>query len=235
MKRFSKPSTFYCFSPPVMIATFIIEAAMALYVLYRYKRSEKAWVIVSILLLLAAFQLAEYYVCTNSSISILAARLGFVAITFLPPLGLYLMFLLTGYKHKTYLKLLFLVGLVISAYFLFAPQAFETYQCTGNYVIFQIGPRVTFLYQVYYFGLILQSLITGALYLRSNSSLDRPSKTPVKWLIAGYAFFIVPVAILTVFHPDTSKAIPSILCGFAITLAIVLVVKVAPATLIKKK
>jgi len=215
-----------------MIMTFFIEILSALFVLYRYRRTKLAWSIVALLFCLGAFQAAEYFVCTNSTVAITAARLGFVAISFLPPLGLYTMSLLTGKSNVQYIRFTFALAVIFSAYFMFAPQAFDSYQCTGNYVIFQIGQVQTRVYMIFYFGIIAQSIIRGVYYLRTQD--DDKNKNSVQWFLAGYAFFIVPVAILTVIHPDTRYAVPSILCGFAITLALVLVAKIAPLSLQKK-
>jgi hypothetical protein len=231
--RQKKSTTFYCFSPPVMVATFLIEIVAAIFVLYRYKANKASRLVVALLLCLSAFQLAEYYVCTNSSQAVMAARLGFVAITLLPVLGLHLMYTLTNNTtYKNYTRFIYGLALFISVYFLMAPQVFDSYQCTGNYVIFQIGNNLAMYYGLYYFGLLAQSILTGVYYLRSEDS--NINKLAVKWFVAGYFFFIVPVAFLNVLHPNTGQAIPSILCGFAVTLAIVLVLKIAPLALKKK-
>ena len=80
----------YCFSPPVMIATFAIEIGLAVYALWRYKLNLISRLAVAILVCLAAFQLAEFNVCEGGWIDReLASRLGYVAITALPPLGLH--------------------------------------------------------------------------------------------------------------------------------------------------
>ncbi len=232
MYKQKKSSVFYCFSPPVMVATFLVEIIAAIFVLYRYKANKASRLVVSLLLCLSAFQLAEYYVCTNSSLAVISARFGFVAITLLPVLGLHLMYTLTDNKsNKNYIRFIYLLALLLSAYFLMAPQVFDSYRCTGNYVIFQIGHNLTKIYGIYYFGLVAQSILTGVYYLRSKVSA--PNKLAVKWFIAGYFFFIAPVAFLNVLHPDTGQAIPSILCGFAVTLALVLVAKIAPLYLVK--
>ena len=231
--RHKKSTTFYCFSPPVMVATFLIEIIGALFVLYRYKANKASRLVVALLLCLGAFQLAEYYVCTNSAQAVMSARFGFVAITLLPVLGLHLMYALTNnISNKNYTRFIYVLALFISVYFLMAPQVFDSYQCTGNYVIFQIGRNLTMVYGVYYFGLLAQSILTGVYYLRSKES--DINKLAVKWFIAGYFFFIVPVAFLNVLHPNTGQAIPSILCGFAVSLALVLVAKIAPLYLDKK-
>lgn len=216
-----------------MVATFIVEILSALFVLYRYKGNKASWLVVSLLLCLGSFQLAEYYVCTNSTVAVTAARLGYVAITLLPVLGLHLMYVLTdNNSNRNYMKFAYLLALFISVYFLIAPQAFDSYQCTGNYVIFQIGKTQAMIYSLYYFGLLAQAILTGVYYIRNQKTdLNKPA---VKWFLTGYFFFIVPVAFLNIFHPDTSQAIPSIMCGFAITLAIILVAKIAPLYLERK-
>jgi hypothetical protein len=226
-------SVFYCFSPPVMIATFVIEILAVLYVLYKYKRNTSSLLILLTLLCLASFQLTEYFVCTNSSVALISSRLGFVAITFLPVLGLHLMQRLTGATFNRFrISYLYILAITLSIYFLSAPNVFEGYQCTGNYVIFQLGVLQTILYSLYYYGLLVVALFCCGRYL--NGSKQNKNSLAVKWLLAGYLLFIVPVAVLSVTNPDTSKAIPSIMCGFAVTLAIILVARIAPLYLDKK-
>lgn len=220
-----------CFSPPVMVATFLIEVILALYVIVRYKLNAKTRAIVALLISLGAFQFAEYFVCTQSSIAIGASRAGYIAITALPPIGLYLMALLTKPLPRKALGALTAVTGTIMGYFLLAPRAFEAYQCTGNYVIFQIGDWQAMLYGTFYFGLIAASVIKGMVFL-----LEKPkAKTvnAIRWLIVGYGVFVIPVAVLVVLHPNTSQAVPSIMCGFAVFLALILGLKLAP--LVSKK
>ena len=185
--RQKKSTTFYCFSPPVMVATFLIEIVAAIFVLYRYKANKASRLVVALLLCLSAFQLAEYYVCTNSSQAVMAARLGFVAITLLPVLGLHLMYTLTNNTtYKNYTRFIYGLALFISVYFLMAPQVFDSYQCTGNYVIFQIGNNLAMYYGLYYFGLLAQSILTGVYYLRSEDS--NINKLAVKPVYIQFAF-----------------------------------------------
>ncbi len=217
-----------CFSPAVMGATFIIEIIMVMYVIMRYKLNAKGRTIVALIACLAAFQLAEYFVCTQSSVAIGAARAGYAAITMLPALGMYLMSLLTVPLSRTATRVMFLAALAFASYFLLAPTAFQGYQCTGNYVIFQIGRPQAIVYGMYYFGYIAWAVSRGTSFMHAK---PRAKTVPaVRWFLLGYAAFIMPVAVLTVFHPDTTKAIPSILCGFAVILAVILGTRIAPLT-----
>jgi hypothetical protein len=54
---------FYCFSPPVMIATFFIEMALVMYTLFLRKLNKSTKIGVVLIMCLAIFQLAEYGVC----------------------------------------------------------------------------------------------------------------------------------------------------------------------------
>ena len=208
-----------------MIGTFFIEILCSVYALWRYKMSLVTRLGVGICINLALFQFAEYFVCTQSTYAIIASRMGYAAITLLPPLGFWLMCELSGKVNKPLVHSLMVLGAFVSVYFLLHKNAFESYECTGNYVIFQIGKAQTTLYSSYYFGLLIAAIARGsyAVFSKHTSKIGA-----VKWLLAGYAIFIVPVAILTTLHPNTRQAVPSILCGFAVTLAVIITTRVLP-------
>jgi hypothetical protein len=221
---------FACFSPPVMLATFIFELASMIYVLFRYKLNSRSRLVAALLLYLSIFQLAEYMVCQNTTVADIASRVGYVAITFLPVMGLHLMAAIVNSRKKIFLYISYLLAVMISAYFLVHPNSFQSYECTGNYVIFQIGKSQAFAYSTYYFGLILSTLIYGIIKYKKSK---RQIQNNISWLIFGYLIFILPVAIISITHPDSRRAIPSVLCGFAVLFAVVLVVKIAPRVLKK--
>ncbi len=209
----------------------MLETILAVYTYMQYKASLRSKLIILLLLNLAFFQMAEFLVCTNSSAAYQASRFGYASITLLPPLGLYLMSELTSPMRKKAAAFMFLTAFGLMAYFLFSPSAFSGYQCTGNYVIFQIGTSQMRLYSLYYFGLIGLSLWKGVRYLSEHPKASKKQRSAVKWFLAGYLVFIVPVAVLVVLHPNTKRAVPSIMCGFAVSLALILAAKVAPNSL----
>ena len=154
---------------------------------------------------------SEFLVCTNSTVATQASRFGYASITLLPPLGLYLMSELTYPMRKKAAGFMFLTAFGLMAYFLLSPSAFSGYQCTGNYVIFQIGTSQMRLYSLYYFGLIGLSLWKGMKYLAEFPKAKKRARASIEWLIVGYLVFIVPVAVLVVLHPSTKRAVPSIM------------------------
>lgn len=224
-------SKLYCFSPPVMIATFLIEIGLALYAFLRYKMSEMMFIILLLLTMLGIFQLSEYFVCTSSSET--WSRLGYVAITTLPALGIHLFYLLSDNKNRKIVYVSYLVMILFSVYFLAAEDVFQGYACTGNYVIFQLNHMAGLIYQTYYFGLMFLSIGLSVFWLNKHKK-SKNKKKLIQALIVGYLVFLVPTAVVNAFLPDTRSGIPSIMCGFAVIFALILTLYITPRTLKKK-
>lgn len=232
MQRFKYDSSkMYCFSPPIMIATFLIEIGLAIYTIVRYKMNEMMVVILLLLTMLGLFQLGEYFVCTSGSE--IWSRVGYMAITTLPALGVHLFYLLSDNKSRKVVTLVYAAMLAFAGYFLFSADVFKGYECTGNYVIFQLGSLASLLYEIYYFGLMFLS-IGLSIYWLVNHPKAKSRKKLIEALIIGYLVFLIPTATVTSFFPDTRSAIPSIMCGFAVIFAIILALYIAPRALNKK-
>lgn len=204
----------YCFSPFVMLATFIVEVALALYVLFRYKLNEVGRVAVATLAFLAVFQLAEYNVCEGGWLeSITASRIGYVAITMLPPLGIHLAYALAGAKKRPLLLPAYLTAAAFAAFFLLVPSALSGHNCLGNYVIFQMAPDASWLYGLYYYGWMLAGMWL-CWYLATPKT-----KAALYGMAVGYLAFIGPTTAANIIDPETLNGIPSIMCGFAVLFA----------------
>jgi hypothetical protein len=232
--RYLKPDTLYCFSPPVMLATFVIEIACAVYVLWRYKLTPLTRLAALILVGLATFQLAEYNICEGSwgLDSLTWARIGYVAITLLPPLGLHLATKLVGQRQPVLLGAAYSAALVFSAFFLFIGQGMQAEQCLGNYVIFTTAEWAVLPYAAYYYGL----LMLGVGYaLQAGRTIQSTGKRHALYALAlGYLAFIVPTTTVNIIDPETLAGIPSIMCGFAVILALTLTFIVLPRYFAKR-
>jgi len=226
--RVLKTDRLYCFSPPIMLATFIIEVVFALYVIGRYKLTPISRLAVLILLGLALFQLAEYNVCETAwgVDSLTWARIGYVAITFLPPLGLHLATRLAGQKQPLLVGLAYTTGIAFACFFLFSGHGMTGQECLGNYVIFSIAPWAVKLYAAYYYGFLALSVVYS--WKASMTVKSKSKKQALRALAIGYLAFIVPTTAATIIDPSTIAGIPSIMCGFAVILAIVLTLVVVP-------
>lgn len=226
--RYLKPNRLYCFSPPVMLATFIIEIVCAVYVVVKYKLTPVSRLAVALLVCLAVFQLAEYNVCEGAFgvDSLTWARIGYVAITLLPPLGLHLSTRLAGEKQRLLVGVAYASAAVFACIFLFVGHGMQGQQCLGNYVIFQIASWALLPYSVYYYGW----LIFGTVYsLSVGSAMKSKDKRVALYALAvGYLSFIVPTTAANYIAPATMAGIPSIMCGFAVILALILTGVVVP-------
>lgn len=215
-----------------MLATLTIETVLAIYTIWRYKMTTLTRLITGLFVGLATFQLAEYFVCTGYGLSAERwSRLGFIAITFLPPLGLHLMHVLANKPKRRLVIASYVTMAGYIGIFSFYHAAFEGHQCTGNYVIFQIGQRLGGLYYVYYFGWLFAGISLGVRW--ANQLQDKGKKyvkqlETVRGLIVGYLVFLVPVALANVVEPQSRRGIPSIMCGFAVILAFILAGYVLP-------
>lgn len=225
--NYLKPNKLYCFSPAVMIATFLIEIFLGVYTVVRYGMNSVTRISTAVFACLAIFQLAEYNVCEGAwgIDSVGWARLGYVAITLLPPLGIHLVAKIAGDTRRWPYRVAYGTAALFSAYFLFVTSGITAGACLGNYVIFKQGYNTNYLYGVYYYGLLIAAICYA--YILSKQAAPRVQKA-LNALMIGYALFMVPTTLVNIVDPSTTAGIPSIMCGFAVLLAVVLAGAVLP-------
>lgn len=225
LKPLSDRNTMFCFSPPVMVATFMIELLLAIVLIIRNYKSRFSRAVALVLLLLALFQISEYIICTTSNASVLWARIGMAAVSLLPPMGIYLVSLISRKSH--FLKLSSSLGVGFFLYFLFVPKSLAQPICGGNYVILNVPGGVYWLYAVYYIGFLLLGTWEAWGNMKELRGRSR-TKRMLKWLIAAYTSFMLPTAIVYIIYPISPYAIASVMCGFALLMALILVFKIVP-------
>ncbi len=222
---------FYCFSSPVMIATFTIEIVLFLYTIIRYKMSTVTRIIASLFIFLAIFQIAEYNVCKYSGISNLWSRIGFIAITMLPPLALHLIIEITKSRLKYLVWLSYFSGIFLALLFGFSKTAFASHICAGNYVIFQLASSVGGVYFTYYYIWMFVGIV---LCLYFSLSAKQKIREALILQVFGYLCFLLPTGVVNTLNPKSISAIPSIMCGFAVLYAFVLGFGILPILVTKK-
>jgi hypothetical protein len=226
-------TSFYCFSPPVMFATFAIEIALLLYTLFRYKLTPLSRLIVSALFFLGSFQLAEYFVCTGSqSHAELIARIGNICITMLPPIGLHMIYVIAKKPERSMVKLAYATAALFISFFAFYPIAYNYYGCGGNYAMFNLVEPVNYLYGVYYYGWLFYGIYLSIIFSKAASIAQRKALT---YQAYGYISFILPTGIVNLINPTTIAGIPSIMCGFAVIYALAIALGIGPLLLESKK
>lgn len=228
-----KSTTFYCFSPPVMLATFAIEIIFAAYILWRYKFTPITRLIVLLLTFLAVFQGTEFLLCGGMALSGGTwSRIGYAAITMLPPLGIHLAYLLADKKPGPVVAFAYITCAAFIAYFVFATQAISGHTCYANYVTFSTHDASVIPYAVYYYGwLFVGTFLTW----KWANTLDKHRKAALYALMTGYLALLIPTTTVTLIWDETLAGIPSIMCGFAIILAGILTMKVAPESIKLRK
>lgn len=225
-------TSFFCFSPPVMIATFAIEVALLLYTIIRYRMSPLTRIIAATLACLAVFQFAEFNVCEGAEgAHELYSRIGFIAITLLPPLGVHLIQMISKRGPKWLPWIAYASGLVYIVTFGFHDAAFQSHVCAGNYAVFQLMDNLGGLFFAYYYFWLLVAIAMCLYYGVSGTQKVREALALQAF---GLLSFVLPTGIVNATHPETIDAIPSVMCGFAVIYALVLVFGIAPRALKQK-
>lgn len=221
----------YCFSPPVMLATFFIEISFLLYVVIRYKMNPLSRLIALLLLLLATFQLAEYNVCGGFGANAQTwSRIGFVAITLLPPIGIHLIYTLAKRPWSNVTGAAYGMAAAWIAIFTFGEKVFNDHVCAGNYIIFHIKPGLGSLYFFHYY---LWLFIGAYLCYLFAKSMNKKNRESLLLLALGYGSLLIPTTTVNMFNKNF-EGLPSIMCGFAIILAVIVTFGILPRSGILK-
>jgi len=221
-----------CFSPPVMLATFLFEFGAAFYTIWRYKMTTVTRLVFIALIALGTFQLTEYLICGGIGWTHFDwVRLGYGAITLLPALGIHMIVALAGKKIPLLVNFAYITCIAFLLFFLFGSGSVSSDTCYANYAVFHSNEFGVWPFALYYYGW----LIIGA-YLASRWSKQLPKrKKALTGMAAGYMAFILPTTLFNIIDPSTLKGIPSIMCGFAVLFAITLILIVLPSSSEKRK
>jgi len=216
-----------------MAATFIIEAGLMLYTLFRYRMSPITRIAAATLFFLALFQLSEFTVCGATTMSAdIWSRVGFVAITMLPPLGIHLVSEVSKRVSPWVVGFAYSTGAAFAIIFSLSSMAFHGHVCAGNYAIFQLVPNLGGIFFAYYYGWLLLG-IGLSLYFSIRAS--QAVRQALIYQVFGYLSFLLPTGIVNAINPQTIAGIPSVMCGFAVIYAIVLSFGIVPLMLQKRK
>lgn len=209
-----------------MMATFLIEIILAMYVLARYKMSRRTLLAGAMLFNLAIFQLVEYAVCGGHvAAPAMWSRVGYVAITILPVLGLHLVYAVAGRRPGYLLGLAYASSALWIGLFAFSGGAFTGYECRANYVMFQLKPPLGGLFFVYYYSWLLATMHLLLRFIRLTAGRIQRALKAQLW---SYGAFMLPAGIINLIWPATAAGLPSIMCGFAVVFAITLALVIMP-------
>jgi len=206
-----------------MLGTFGIEIALMVFVLARYWRTVLGRLAALLIFFLAVFQAVEYGICEAGG-GRDWATVGYIAITVLPALGIDISRRLT---HRTGWWAAMAYATALGWIILFAvhPGMVGQVACTGNYTILAIDPHFAEGYGLFYFLWLFVGMGMCFFERRQGST---PRNAAAGWMAAAYLAITLPTFIVNVVVPDTFHGIPSIMCGFALSMALILTLRVVP-------
>ncbi len=214
-------ASFFCFNPFVTFLTGTLEIVIAFFACIRYSKSSFGRIAAVALILLSIFQFAEYTICASGN-SILWNKAAYIATAFLPAIGIHL--IAHALRHTRMTQIAYLLATTIALSIAIIPGAFTSTYCTGTFVVFQLNDPLRIAFGGYYALFILLGItqLTQALI---NKTGDFELNL---WLLLGYLSFVIPTLIVYIIASSSRIAIPSVMCGFAVLLAVIIIGKVLP-------
>ena len=205
-----------------MLATFAIEIIFALYILWRYKFTAITRLIVSLLVLLAVFQAPSSCYAEVWRLKVAPGqRLAMEQLRFYPPLGIHLAYLLAN-KSQESCSIRLHSSVLFFAYCICYPNNFWPHMLP-NYVTFNTanGSNDTL------YNLLLWLAIRWHILTYMWAPTLHKHRKALYALMTGI-WPAIPTTTVTILWNKAIAGIPSIMCGFAVILAGLLTLKVAP-------
>lgn len=208
-----------CYTPTVSLTTAIIEFILAAILPFKYPRATLRYFFALFIFLLGLYQFSEFMLCETGD-DIFWVRAGFIVYSFLPALGLHAA--LYYLKSKINRLMLYTVPVALT---LTAFTNDQIWQGTCNTIfittktILSQHPILFFIYITYYAGFtLLICWLAIKEYSRVRSHLKRIMS--LTWIIA-ILLMSVPTFVLIIIFPELGLRFPSVLCHFALLLALV--------------
>jgi hypothetical protein len=197
---------------------FCIELVILVIVITLNRDHPFFWTIILLLALLQLYQLSEFLICIGINENI-TGRIAYVIITFLPPLGYFLCSKVVGWKYPDY-WLGFAAGTGFSLYYLIVPNSVRLIDCNPLYAVY--NSDLTPYYGIYYIGLIVYSILFIMLHMIFKK--ERILKKSGAIVLIGYLSFLTPMFLMVLIDSSFRSAITSIMCKYALLLAVTLLV-----------
>lgn len=205
------------------LVTGVLEVLAGVYTLSGPGRRTVLRPVAGILFLLAGYQFAEVAVCARPSALILS-RLAYFVITWLPPLGLWLAAVLAarGGKVLRSLSLCYLVAACGLAVWILAVPGLIT-RSVCELVLTRYFPSGPFdvVYAIFYQTGLLAIVFGSGLAIASSS--DAVARKHLANLQMGILGFMFPAMAVRLIVAGRGDMLPSVMCHFAVILAVSLV------------
>ena len=190
-----------------------IELVIILNLLYHSEKNRVNILSISLLTTLLLYQFVEFLICGLNLRTSLFAYFALLAVTYMPPLSLFIALRFWNYSNRLY-SLIFLPAIFFSIYYLFVVEQFVVTNCTVVYATYNYP--LGFLYGLFYYLPVLATMIIFG-YEGYKNKIS-PKTKPSKILFWGYTITFIPGFIFTRVVPGMLEATESILCSFAFIL-----------------
>ena len=212
------------YSPALAVATAAFELGAAAWVLKGEGRKPVVFVTTALLLFLAAYQIVEATLCSVAPGSSFLPRLAFMVVTWLPPLGVLLVSFLLGAGARVargFAAAMLACAVVIQFWIGFDPSFARLSVCEAVYARYS-HPTPGFLaYSGFYWtGLLGLVVFSGYGAARPR---DPHNGRLARLVLTGSLAFLGPAVITVQLLPASDGALPSVMCHFAVILAVFLV------------
>lgn len=210
------------YSPLLAIITGILEFAAGGWVFLVPGRGRKRILYPTglILLLLAGYQFAEVTVCSKPGAK-LFTQMAYFNITWLPPIGLWLLSQISRPKMR-WLKYAALIDVAaaagLMAWIVAAPQVITKSVCQTVIARYYLGSSFDLAYGIFYqSGLTLLIFGSAAGMASTEDPVLRKHWANVQ---VGILAFVLPALYVRLMTRDELNLLPSVMCHFALLLAV---------------
>jgi len=211
-----------CFTPLISLSTAIIEFILATILLLFFKKTIFRNFFIILIYLLGFYQLTEFMLCKGGN-TIFWAIIGFLTYNFLPAIGLHAV--LKFLNKKFNILLLYFIPILVSFLVIIFP-VFVDARCSKFFVnVKTIFHNALFLNSIpfYFYIFYYAGFIIFACYLLYKDYTRQRNKIRKELdviEISGILLMTIPTFVLILLVPFLGIEFPSVLCRFAIFVAI---------------
>lgn len=211
------------YSPILAVFTGIVEFAGAVFAFTSRGRKQVLYPVGMLLLLLAGYQFSEVAVCAAPD-NLLFSRLAFFDITWLPVIGLFLVFRLSPPQNKWFKlipRIYFAAGVAFSIWIFADAGCISKSVCEVVIARYYSPNPFDLLYGIFYqTGLAFMIFSAGVRLVYTEDKIIRKHLMNIQ---TGTLGFVLPSLALRLLIAEPGGILPSVMCHLAIILAVSLV------------
>jgi hypothetical protein len=217
--RKERRTTMPSYSPLLALVTGMFECLAAIYTFFSPGRKRLLYPVGVLFLLLAGYQFAEVAVCSNPE-NLLFTRLAFFGITWLPPLGIWIVWVLSAPKPKALnaIPLIYCAAAAGLSFWIFTDAGGITKSVCQTVIARyqQSNPFETFYGHFYQSAMAIMIFGAAAGMAAAEDSVLRKHLANIQVGVLG---FVLPSLAVRILFQETQGMLPSVMCHFALVLA----------------